>query len=506
MTRRERIVFYLGLFGVSVFVLLPMVLSAWLFFRLASWYVGKIPERRLPLTEFVSPSHKRFCEWLSGLLNSLGGKMLILTSLLAGGGAILAKSVLGLDLLWGYWLANVGQAVVYLFLYPFLKYSYWEYYLSQAEPAAHLLVGGREEYDKLSETDRKKLTRHVADVLIGINKGTWVVSGGKAQLYNAPAGWLAKFGGPGVLVVQEGHAVVLERSGKISRVVGCGLTFLEPFERVGLVVYLAAGGEHFQVKQVVTKDKVVIDEIDLYVYHKVDQGDKSRRNGMFPFDVKIILEKVWTPKGSDREDKSADLGGAVRAVTDTAVRDVIAQYNLADFITATGDIRQRLKGEFKAAIERVTDAAMGIKIIVVDVGYIKFPADVQQELVEVAKAKAKKERVLTDAEAERQAKITIGEGEREYLRKQGEGKALAAREEGLAKAEGESERVREMLIVLSQLPIDDKSKMNLLRTIFRGDQYREAVRMLMMISRSARGAVPRVAGDGSVDTSPAESI
>ena len=110
------------------------------------------------------------------------------------------------------------------------------------------------------------------------------------------------------------------------------------------------------------------------------------------------------------------------------------------------------------------------------------------------------------AKAEKEAKIAIGEGEREYLRKQGEGRALAAREEGLAKAEGESERVREMLLTLNQLPIDEINKMELLKTMFQGDQYREAMRMWSSMGRSARGSAPNLAssGDGGVPSSPAE--
>lgn len=517
MTRREKLGFVLVIVSALV-VFLPTVLLWWIVLFAASWYIRKLPEKRLPFAQFVSPSQKTFLEWLSGLVGDLATSPLMLptlASILGLGGIVILANRSNIHPFISLFAINFVILPFYILSAIFVKYSYWDYYLAQAEPTAQLLVGGKEEYNKLPEAEKKKFLRHVADVLIGINKGTWVVSGGKAKLYNAPAGSLAKFGGRGVLVVQEGHAVVLERSGKISRVVGYGLHFLEPFERVNVVAYLAINSEHLPIKHVITKDKVVIEEIDLYIFHKIDAGDKSRKNGIYPFDVKIIIEKIWTPKGSERDGKSADLSGAVQAVADTAVRDVIAQYDLVDLITAAGDFRQKLKEEFKAAIERVTDFAMGIKIVVVDVGYVKFPEDVEQELIEVVKAKAKKDKAaleaeakqittVTHAEAERQAKIKIGEGEREYLRQQGEGKALAAREEGLAKAEGESERVREILLALAQIPIDEKSKMDLLKTIFQGDQYRDAIRMWSVMGRTGRG-LARPTGEGDTDTAPPAS-
>lgn len=487
------------LFGFGkLFTVTALGIWIWPLMAFVAWYTDHIPdtEMNLPFAGFLRTHQPAFYKWLARFLRSWLAHSMLITVLLSfailvGGWFLNELVVHQLGFIYDRW------EKIILYLYGFLvvstsyfgfssaKYECWDILVWQAEPAAKLLVGGDQEYDILCSEEKEKLKHHVAEASIGINKGTWLVTQGKAVLVNPPADTFAKFGGPGVLVVQEGHAVILEQRGSISGVVGVGVRFLKPFERVNLVVYLALLSEHFDVEHVVTKDKVVIEKMEMYIYHKVDSGDKSRKNGMYPFDVRVILEKVWTPKGSANLEKSANTGGAVRSVANTAVRDVVAQYDLAEVITATGEIRKRVKAEFCEAIERVTDAAMGIKIVVVDIGAVTIPGDAQKKLLD---------RWLVDWEA--QIKRIRGDGEREYLRKQGEGRALAAREEGMAKAEGESERVREMLLALSQLPIDDNSKAELLKTMFQGDQYRDAMRMWSSMGRSGRSFAPQSTGSG----------
>ena len=56
--------------------------------------------------------------------------------------------------------------------------------------------------------------------LLGISRGTWIISEGQPELRGKSAGSLARFGGPGTLIVPEGYAVILETKGKTPRVRG----------------------------------------------------------------------------------------------------------------------------------------------------------------------------------------------------------------------------------------------------------------------------------------------
>jgi hypothetical protein len=192
------------------------------------------------------------------------------------------------------------------------------------------------QYDAYEGNEREAALSAIS-VLIGISRGSFIVSDGKVETRGRSAGSLSRFGGPGFLVTQEGHAVILEQSGKLSRVVGRGITLLEPFEKVSMVVPLGIQSEKVTVEQIATKDRVFVEEFEVEVYHKVDAGPESERisNGLLPYNPSILVEKVWSPRGSN-------WGGAVRAVSHTAVRDIVGRFTLEEIATISDAFRREL--------------------------------------------------------------------------------------------------------------------------------------------------------------------
>jgi regulator of protease activity HflC (stomatin/prohibitin superfamily) len=247
--------------------------------------------------------------------------------------------------------------------------------------------------------------------VLGISKGVWLVREGKAEVLHPPAGGLARFGGPGVLMVQEGHAVILEKSGRLSRVVGRGLTWLKPFERVSMVVDLQVKADKIVVNDVATKDQVLIKEFVFWAFSKVDTGEESKQtpNGLFPFNEENILKNLWNAAGSDWR-------GGVRAVAETAARDVIGRYKLEQIVPIADQPRIEFKDALRKEINRVAKGFMGVDVIVVDIGAIKVPEDAERTLLE---------RQL--ASWEQQVSTTRAETERLILLRRGEGEALAIR-------------------------------------------------------------------------------
>lgn len=423
MTRREKINFWGRLFGSAILVCLCPMVFAWTILRFAGWYVKNIPSRKFPLAGYFQGWPTRFYEWLSGYLNGWAALPRFFSIIVATAGVLLTIAFFS-----GWftlpipafvlWLAlNFLFLPVYWISFGFTKSSHWDNYVEQAEPTAQILVGSINEYNKLSEEEKNKLKRHIADVQVGINKGSWVVSGGKAKCINPAAGILARFGGQGVLVVQEGHAVVLERSGRISRTVGYGTTYLEAFEAISQVVYLGTQRGVFEFEQLVTKDRVVIDTMQVSVFFKVDPGRKTDASGINAFDQKVIIGKIWSPKSAEREDKGVDLEGGVRSVTNTVLRDTVAQYNLGDLITATGTVRVELRTKLRDAIYSVTKDVMGILVSIVDIGKIAFPESAREKLLErwqvdwqaeIDKIRAESLKVTTliDAQARQEAEVS----------------------------------------------------------------------------------------------------
>ena len=79
-------------------------------------------------------------------------------------------------------------------------------------------VAGQQMYSQYEQYKghEGEAARTAINILLGISGGTWVISGGQAEVKGDPSGALSRFGGPGVVIVQEGHAAVLEISGKVS--------------------------------------------------------------------------------------------------------------------------------------------------------------------------------------------------------------------------------------------------------------------------------------------------
>ncbi len=239
-------------------------------------------------------------------------------------------------------------------------------------------------------------------ILLGVNRGTWVVSDGKAELRGDPSGSLARFGGPGVLIAQEGHAVILERSGRLSRVAGRGITWLQPFERISMIVPLYARAEKITVEQVATKDKILVEEFEVLVFHRLDAGPEEDQvqDGIFAYNEQKLLREVWSPSGGDWR-------GGVKSASESAVRDVVGRFDLEEVVPMSDQFRDRFKETLKLTINKVTQRAMGVEVIAVDIGKVKVPEEARKRLLEKWLA----DWSIRIAQSEREAMIRKGEAE-----------------------------------------------------------------------------------------------
>jgi WD40 repeat protein/regulator of protease activity HflC (stomatin/prohibitin superfamily) len=250
--------------------------------------------------------------------------------------------------------------------------------------------------------------RMTFNVELGIHQFRQVVATGEVKTSPAVSS-LGQEGGPGVLIVEEGHAAVLMASGKVTRIVGDGITWLSPFERVHMVVYLPVRVEKVVALHVITRDMIVLENFELLVFHRVDRGNGSGKSGHYSFDSKIILEKIWSPKGSDWRE-------SVSSISQTAIRDVIAQFRFEDIVSVSGIARQELSRLLTDKINQITQNLLGVQVITCNIGEIKITGAAKEAL---------ERKVL--AEVERQTQIITAEAEKEVLVRRGEGEALRIR-------------------------------------------------------------------------------
>ena len=145
-----------------------------------------------------------------------------------------------------------------------------------------------------------------------------------------------------------------------------------------MAVPLFLRSERLTVEQVVTKDKVLIDEFELQVFHKVapgPDGAKQIKEGQFTYTKERLLNDIWSPGGGDWQ-------GAIRSVAQTATRDVVGRFDLEEIVPISDAFRERFRGTLTEAMNRVTRDKMGVLTVTVDIGKIKIPAESETRLLE----------------------------------------------------------------------------------------------------------------------------
>ncbi|MEJ2554808.1 MAG: hypothetical protein P8186_00970 [Anaerolineae bacterium] len=97
--------------------------------------------------------------------------------------------------------------------------------------------------------------RYVLTLILGINLPFMVIENGQA-LVTREAAKINIIGGPGELIIKQGNVVVLERGGKISRVVNAGIVKLKRKEMIRNIFVLGPQSKSDEIKHVLTKDRI----------------------------------------------------------------------------------------------------------------------------------------------------------------------------------------------------------------------------------------------------------
>lgn len=331
------------------------LIAVFLLFCAALWFGAVWPYLVFPLylgllSLKVTPVGKRMkVSWVFLLSSAFG-----LTIALAVG--YLAFTLLGE---WG--LQNPDSNLFLFFFGPVILRLFWSTVLGVVValellalaliPLAYLSAQGRYgEYDAFKR-HRWQATRTALFGMHGLSQGRINVREGKAQLAYGTEDGLMRFGGPGELMVQEGNAVILERNGRVSRVVGSELTFLKPFERVSMVIPLQTRAEKVLVDNVISNDGIMIEQLEIWVFHTVALGPVEERtvDGQFEYNETILRTNIWSPSANDWRE-------AVRGISDRMARRVVPKYAL-DVIMRSDD--RASVGRVETSRETPRDAPSG---------------------------------------------------------------------------------------------------------------------------------------------------
>lgn len=267
----------------------------------------------------------------------------------------------------------------------------------------------------IGELGRSAVMFHLLAMALGIPGGYWVVEDGEVK--QKKDGVLRLLGGPGLLDVSPCHAVVLERGGQITGIVGPRIHTLRPFERVRGVIRLEPRLLTIDLRDVAMAGGLTVPRVLAKVgYHfplasidEQDEGDQRfkgvLRDDLYPTrreDLRKMLAVEPDPAKWDR---------AVEQIAAMAIRAVIGRYTLEELFPLNREpvsvIEGRVQGPYdrlsseayQACHERTTDWGIEITILQLE---MKPPEELHSRAL--APWVAEREKVLSLAQGEADAK------------------------------------------------------------------------------------------------------
>jgi len=231
-------------------------------------------------------------------------------------------------------------------------------------------------------------------MISGTYRPTQLVRDGKVAL---PTG-NGPFFGPALVVVNDGNAAVMEQAGKLTRIVGPGITMAKPWEFVRTVVDLTEQQEKVEVAKALTRDSIPL-HLEIHVFYRVYVDPNALKSaGKHEYLDETIRRAVLTVK---------DWREAVKISAESVTRDVISLFYLDDLYDPREGVptygvsspRLRLQREIRNRLNSVV-TNWGIRVETIQMGRIEVPEEVRTTMLN-----------KWQAEWDKQATVSRGEGE-----------------------------------------------------------------------------------------------
>jgi len=237
-----------------------------------------------------------------------------------------------------------------------------------------------------SETGSRRLgfIYWLASIFMGA-QGVQVVTRGGKTIPFKPVGPLAslfaRLGGPGILIIENGVAVIMERGGKFTRAVGSGIAFTQRFERIAQVVDLRRQVRTKRVDKIMTRDGLTFDLDRLDAVFDL-AADFDPQQGEYSFSEEALQDLVF--RGGmlyEAQGQEVEWGIRVLAMVEYYLRNVAANMDLLEIVrSADGNPRERLVRDVE---DRARPALrqIGIRLVGIDIGHITGPEELRNILI-----------------------------------------------------------------------------------------------------------------------------
>lgn len=202
---------------------------------------------------------------------------------------------------------------------------------------------------------------------------------------------LTRLGGPGHLIIRNDSAVVLERGGKLTRVLGPGFPKLEPFEKIYDIVDLRPKHWKYSVGAM-TSEGIRIDWDVEVIYQIANGGQKPTKKEPYPFSPEDIFRAAtskWRREASRTQDMDWE-GRLVIGDMEGILRSILAQRSLNQLIGLTeaeeAAAREVVQQELAEKLAKQIYPKLGARIIQVKLDNLRVKDEITQEWIKVWKA------------------------------------------------------------------------------------------------------------------------
>ena len=213
------------------------------------------------------------------------------------------------------------------------------------------------------------------------------IAGGKLEADDKNP--LVRTGGPCGLIVYNDSAAILEKAGRLTRVVKPGFPRLEPFEKIWDVVDLRPHRWVYDVSAM-SKDGIPVTCQADVTFQIDDGGQAPSQDEPFPATEQAILlavtRKLIREASRSEDDQKMDWAGrAIVGATEGALRTILATYLLDQFLGPDEVNRNNYRSQIRSTLEvelRKSFPDIGVRLIKVELGNITVEDKVTQQQIE----------------------------------------------------------------------------------------------------------------------------
>ena len=236
-------------------------------------------------------------------------------------------------------------------------------------------------------------------------------------IHSMPSSEDFQMAGPGILIIRPGSAAVLERSGKITHIVGPGFHLTQAWEQLSAIVDLSLQSRTWELEDVLTKDSIPL--VVKFTAQYCIMGDQPAliTKAEYKLDEDAIRRAVLT---------TADWNEQTGIVAKSILRDTIATRFLDEIYdpkspSSGSTPRVPLQHELRRRLSQQSQR-WGVEIVRVNLDKITLPQEVRDRMIEAWDVQWREVVAIGQAVTDARALTAkaLGEGEANYV------KAMAA--------------------------------------------------------------------------------